>query len=70
MLDQFIIGKNILTHSNIYYIHVFSIRAGQLVSPRRAPLASFICGWFNFIGNVAGKYIQIKFFYEKHLLSY
>ncbi|CAF1531101.1 unnamed protein product, partial [Adineta ricciae] len=29
--------------------------AGQLVSPRRAPLASFICGWFNFVGNVAGK---------------
>ncbi|UJR27558.1 hypothetical protein I4U23_008840 [Adineta vaga] len=28
--------------------------AGQLVSPQRAPLASFICGWFNFIGNFAG----------------
>ncbi|CAF3592562.1 unnamed protein product [Adineta steineri] len=28
--------------------------AGQLVSPRHGPLASFICGWFNFVGNVAG----------------
>jgi amino acid transporter len=30
-------------------------RSGKLVSPGYAPLASFICGWFNFIGNVAGK---------------
>ncbi|CAF1523679.1 unnamed protein product, partial [Adineta steineri] len=29
--------------------------AGQLVPARNAPLASFICGWFNFIGNSAGK---------------
>ncbi|CAF4125640.1 unnamed protein product [Adineta steineri] len=28
--------------------------AGQLVPTRNAPLASFICGWFNFIGNVSG----------------
>ncbi|CAF3610081.1 unnamed protein product [Rotaria sp. Silwood1] len=28
--------------------------AGQLVSAKHAPLASFICGWFNFIGNFAG----------------
>ncbi|CAF3691202.1 unnamed protein product [Adineta steineri] len=28
--------------------------AGQLVPARNAPLASFICGWFNFIGNSAG----------------
>ncbi|UJR16304.1 hypothetical protein I4U23_003210 [Adineta vaga] len=27
--------------------------AGQLISARRAPLASFICGWFNFAGNCA-----------------
>ncbi|CAF4007446.1 unnamed protein product [Rotaria sp. Silwood2] len=27
--------------------------AGQLVSAKHAPLASFICGWFNFIGNFA-----------------
>ncbi|CAF1002246.1 unnamed protein product [Adineta ricciae] len=27
--------------------------AGQLISARRAPVASFICGWFNFSGNVA-----------------
>ncbi|CAF1263157.1 unnamed protein product [Rotaria sordida] len=27
--------------------------AGQLAPPRHAPLASFICGWFNFVGNVA-----------------
>ncbi|CAF1095656.1 unnamed protein product [Rotaria sordida] len=27
--------------------------AGQLVSTRHAPLASFICGWFNFIGNAS-----------------
>ncbi|CAF3583297.1 unnamed protein product [Rotaria sp. Silwood1] len=27
--------------------------AGQLVSSQHAPLASFICGWFNFIGNAA-----------------
>ncbi|CAF0892591.1 unnamed protein product [Adineta steineri] len=28
--------------------------AGQLTSAKHAPLASFICGWFNFIGNAAG----------------
>ncbi|CAF0955812.1 unnamed protein product [Rotaria sordida] len=28
--------------------------AGQLVSAKHAPLASFICGWFNFIGNFSG----------------
>ncbi|CAF2588393.1 unnamed protein product [Rotaria sp. Silwood2] len=27
--------------------------AGQLVPSQHAPLASFICGWFNFIGNAA-----------------
>ncbi|CAF3805234.1 unnamed protein product [Rotaria sordida] len=27
--------------------------AGQLVPTRHAPLASFICGWFNFIGNAS-----------------
>ncbi|CAF3487519.1 unnamed protein product [Rotaria socialis] len=27
--------------------------AGQLVSARHAPLASYICGWFNLMGNVA-----------------
>ncbi|CAF0904084.1 unnamed protein product [Adineta ricciae] len=27
--------------------------SGQLVSAQRAPLASFICGWLNFIGNIA-----------------
>jgi amino acid transporter len=54
-----------------YILHqlkiLFFIRAGQLVSPKRAPLASFICGWFNFIGNVAGKYNYLSnvfFFYE------
>lgn len=31
------------------------IRAGQLVGAKYAPLASFICGWFNLIGNVASK---------------
>ncbi|CAF2036296.1 unnamed protein product [Rotaria magnacalcarata] len=28
--------------------------AGQLVPVKHAPLASFICGWFNFLGNFAG----------------
>ncbi|CAF1344497.1 unnamed protein product [Rotaria sp. Silwood1] len=28
--------------------------AGQLVSAKHAPLASFTCGWVNFLGNVAG----------------
>jgi amino acid transporter len=28
--------------------------AGQLSSPRWAPFASFITGWFNFLGNSAG----------------
>ena len=29
--------------------------SGKLVPPRYAPIASFICGWFNFVGNAAGK---------------
>ncbi|CAF1516919.1 unnamed protein product [Didymodactylos carnosus] len=28
--------------------------AGQLVPIKYSPIASFICGWFNFLGNVAG----------------
>ena len=27
--------------------------AGALASPKRAPLASYLTGWFNFFGNVA-----------------
>jgi len=63
VLDQFIIGKIYLI-IEIYYTNFYLIRAGQLVSAKRAPLASFICGWFNFIGNAAGKY---KYhFFTKH----
>ena len=29
--------------------------SGKLVSPRYAPIASFVCGWFNFVGNAAGE---------------
>lgn len=28
--------------------------AGQLAPPRWAPLAAYVCGWFNFLGNAAG----------------
>lgn len=28
--------------------------AGQLAPVKYAPIASFVCGWFNFLGNVAG----------------
>ena len=53
-------------HWYLYYYMCFSnfmnndsmfvlIRTGQLVSAQRAPLASFICGWLNFIGNIASK---------------
>ena len=27
--------------------------AGALASPEWAPLASYLCGWFNFFGNIA-----------------
>jgi amino acid transporter len=39
----------------ITFYLLIDYRCGQLVPARYAPLASFICGWFNFIGNVAGK---------------
>jgi amino acid transporter len=49
-------------HWYVYIIIIFyrlidhyKYRSGKLVPPQYAPLASFICGWFNFIGNVAGK---------------
>jgi len=28
--------------------------SAMLASPRWAPIASYICGWFNFVGNAAG----------------
>ena len=28
--------------------------AGMLATPKWAPFASYICGWFNFLGNAAG----------------
>ena len=28
--------------------------AAQVVPEAQAPLASYVCGWFNFIGNAAG----------------
>jgi hypothetical protein len=56
VLDQFIIGRKFcFITRNLSQKSFCVIRAGQLVSAKRAPLASFICGWFNFIGNVAGK---------------
>jgi amino acid transporter len=40
--------------------------SAQLVPARYAPLASYICGWFNFVGNAAGDssfaYFFAKFF--------
>lgn len=40
--------------------------SAQLVPARYAPLASYVCGWFNFVGNAAGDssfaYFFAKFF--------
>ena len=59
---------------SVYHWYVFIIiyllidhkerRAGKLVPPAYAPLASFICGWFNFLGNVAGKKLGKMFSLE------
>lgn len=40
--------------------------SAQLVPPKYAPLASYICGWFNFLGNAAGD-ASFAYFFAKFL---
>lgn len=42
--------------------------SAQLVPAKYAPLASYICGWFNFVGNAAGD-SSFAFFFAQFLNS-
>ena len=42
--------------------------SAQLVPVKYAPLASYICGWFNFLGNAAG-YASFAFFFAQYFNS-
>jgi amino acid transporter len=47
--------------------------SAQLVPVKWAPLASYVCGWFNFVGNAAGDssfaYFFAKFFNDAVVVS-
>lgn len=42
--------------------------SAQLVPIRYAPLASYVCGWFNFVGNAAGD-ASFAFFFAQFFNS-
>ena len=42
--------------------------SAQLVPVQYAPLASYICGWFNFLGNAAGD-ASFAFFFAQYFNS-
>ena len=42
--------------------------SAQLVPATYAPLASYVCGWFNFVGNAAGD-SSFAFFFAQYLNS-
>lgn len=42
--------------------------SAQLVPAKYAPLASYVCGWFNFVGNAAGD-SSFAFFFAQYLNS-
>ena len=42
--------------------------SAQLVPSKYAPLASYICGWFNFLGNAAGD-ASFAFFFAQYFNS-